>query len=309
MVRTDERAFADFVHDLDINGLSGRMAYVPATYRKTRDILFVYGQRSTLEQWQPIIMLLSRYGNVTAPDLPGFGGMDSFFKIGRRPTIDTYADYLAALVKLRYRRRKSVLIVAVGYGMVAATRMLARYPSIRNRTTGIISLGGWVRYDDLGFSPGKRSWRKFVYAIAGSFLGAATVRLLGCNSWMLPKIIKALGQDSGSAASASTAARVAAETDLWRQNDIRTYAYTTRELLQFDNCGRQLHVAFWHVPIGIRLQAARQQTEQRLRVAFSNVEVLPACTAVPLVIDQRTVKTLASPRLRRILAHPTPPLS
>ena len=85
----------------------------------------LYGHHSSLERVYGLAEDMSQYGNVTIPDYPGFGGMDSFYKIGMKPTLDNLADYLATFVKLRYRGKK-VTIVGMSLGFVIATRMLQR---------------------------------------------------------------------------------------------------------------------------------------------------------------------------------------
>src|SRR3954468_11091969 len=114
---------ADYIVPLNINGLDGRMLKLPAPATKQaqgREILFVYGHHSSLERWWGLVQVLNRYGAVTMPDMPGFGGMDSFYKIGRKPTIDNMADYLAAFIKLRYKRKK-IVIVGMSFGFAVAT--------------------------------------------------------------------------------------------------------------------------------------------------------------------------------------------
>src|SRR5438876_991720 len=101
---------ADFIVPLDMNGLSGRMLHMPAPKGKSGEALFVYGQHSSLERWWGLMQYMNRYAGVTAPDLPGIGGMESFYKIGKKPTVDNFADYLAAFVKLRYKNKKVIII-------------------------------------------------------------------------------------------------------------------------------------------------------------------------------------------------------
>src|SRR3954467_13947355 len=120
---------ADYILPLNINGLQGRMLRAPSNTNKKREILLVYGHHAALERWWSLVENLVQYGNVTMPDLPGFGGMESFSKINTKPTIDNFADYLAAFVKLRYQRKR-VTIYAISYGFVVVTRMLQRYPEI-----------------------------------------------------------------------------------------------------------------------------------------------------------------------------------
>ena len=90
------------------------------------------------------------------PDLPGFGGMDSFNSIGRTPTIDEYADYLAAFVKMRYRRKK-VTIIGISFGFVVATRMLQRYPELASKVDIVVSIVGFMHKTDFLFKSKQRS--------------------------------------------------------------------------------------------------------------------------------------------------------
>ncbi len=93
---------SDYIVRLNMNGMQGRMLKMPAPTSTSRSFLFIYGHHSSLERWWGVIQDLSQYGAVTMPDLPGFGGMDSFYKIGEKPTIDNYADYVAAFIKMEY---------------------------------------------------------------------------------------------------------------------------------------------------------------------------------------------------------------
>ena len=94
-MKTTLKQPADYIQPLNINGLEGRMLHVPAPPKKHREILLLYGHHAKLERWWSLVENLQQYGSVTMPDLPGFGGMDSFYRVHRRPTIDAFADYLA----------------------------------------------------------------------------------------------------------------------------------------------------------------------------------------------------------------------
>src|SRR5690349_17907325 len=101
---------AEYIVPLNMNGLKGRLLRLPPKKNKKREILLVYGHHSSLERMYSIAQVLNAYGAVTLPDLPGFGGMDSFYKIKEKPDIDTMADYLASVVKLRYKGRRITIL-------------------------------------------------------------------------------------------------------------------------------------------------------------------------------------------------------
>jgi len=141
----------DYIVPLNMNGLQGRMLSMPGPKGRNREILFVYGHHSSLERWFGLTQNLNRYGVVTMPDLPGFGGMDSFYKLGEQATIDNLADYLAAFIKMRYKRRR-VSIAGMSLGFVIVTRMLQRYPELAKKVDLLISLAGFAHKDDFTFS-------------------------------------------------------------------------------------------------------------------------------------------------------------
>ena len=149
------QAAADCIEPLYINGMRGRLLRAPATAAKKREMLLIYGHHALLERWWGLVENLQEYGNVTMPDLPGFGGMDSFFAIGKAPTIDNYADYLAAFVKMRYRRKR-VTVIGISFGFVVITRMLQRYPELTKKVDLVVSMVGFMHRDDFLFPPRRR---------------------------------------------------------------------------------------------------------------------------------------------------------
>jgi len=83
--------------------------------------------------------------------------MDSFYKIGRAPTLDAFADYLAAFIKMRYRNRR-VTIVGISFGFLVVTRMLQRYPELCKRIDLVVSIVGFMHRDDFTFPPRRRRY-------------------------------------------------------------------------------------------------------------------------------------------------------
>src|SRR5579863_9493933 len=119
MPKTSSKNLADYVVQLNINGLRGRMLRLPAK-RRNREILLIYGHHASLERFFGLAEMLNDYGAVTMPDLPGFGGMQSFYRLGITPSIDNLADYLATFIKLRYKRRR-LTIIGLSFGFTVVT--------------------------------------------------------------------------------------------------------------------------------------------------------------------------------------------
>ncbi len=290
---------------LDMNGLSGRVLQLPAPSGKTTEILFVYDQHSSLERWAGVAQFLNRYGAVTMPDLPGFGGMTSYYHIGGQPSIDNLADYLAAFVKLRYRRKR-VAIVGAGLGFAVATRMLQRCPELTKHVRLLAGLWGIVHYDDLRLPPRRLRLYRLLARVCAAWLPAKFITLAYLNRSMLSRM---LARQDSVLRLADPAARqeiIDHELALWQQNDLRTHAHTTHDRLKLDNCRSRIDVPVWYVALDKDPTIDPNRVEQHLHVTFSDVHIVSARHAYPLpniLAAPATVAALIPPALRRALAR------
>src|ERR1044071_4250114 len=139
-----------YISPLHVNGMNGRLMRLPAPKGKKRQILLLYGHHASLERLSGLAEVLNAHGSITMPDLPGLGGMDSFYKIGEKPTLDNYADYLASLIKLQYKRRK-VTIIAMSFSVPLIVRMMQKYPELARKVEMFVSISGFVRKDEFLF--------------------------------------------------------------------------------------------------------------------------------------------------------------
>jgi len=241
---------ADYIIPLNINGLDGRMLKAPASGKNKSEILLIYGHHALLERWWGLVQNLQAYGNVTMPDLPGFGGMDSFGKIGKKPTIDNFADYLAAFIKLRYRKNEKVKVYAISFGFTVVTRMLQKYPELVGRVSYLVSAVGFMHRDDFHMS---QRVRRFYIGITRTFATrpvAFFIRYFCLNSW----VIKSLYRHLPSAKKRFVEVEpmefeemMDFEVKLWQANDVRTHWMTTAEFLNLDNCSIRIALPVYHV--------------------------------------------------------------
>lgn len=270
--RTTTHAATDYIVPLDINGLQGRMLRFPSTTDKKREILFVYGHHSTLERWWGMIEDLGQYGNITAPDLPGFGGMDSFYKIGERPTLDNFADYLAAFIKLRYNKKR-ITIAGLSFGFLVVTRMLQRYPDIAKKVDILLSVVGFSHQEDLTFSKPRYMFYRYTSAFFEKKLPSVFFR----NVCLHPQVIRTVYGRTHNAkhkfegASKEDAKKlIDFEVHLWRCNEVRTYMYTSVLLLTVDNCKARVDLPVWHIAVEADQYFDNNLIEQHMRVIFSD---------------------------------------
>lgn len=284
------------------------MVCLPAPKGKHNEFLFVYGQHSSLERWWGLLQYVNRFGAVTAPDLPGFGGMESFYHIGRRPTLDNYADYLAAFVKLRYRRKK-VVIVGMSLGFVIATRMLQRYPELSKHVTMLVSLAGFTHHDDFVFGKRRYLFYRAIAMACSSWLPASFFRHTLLNRHVLSRTYHRTFQARHKFAAARDAEEhkhfMDVEIDLWHRNDVRTHARTLNELLTLDNCRQRVDVPVWHVSVDGDQYLDAHRVEQHLQIAFSDVHIVKSnlkSHAPSIIATADEAAPLIPARLRKVLA-------
>jgi pimeloyl-ACP methyl ester carboxylesterase len=291
-----------------MNGLEGRVLHMPHPKKNgKREILFVYGHHSSLERWWGVAQFLNRYCAVTMPDLPGFGGMDSFYKIGKKPTLDNFADYLAAYIKLRYKRRR-VTIVGMSFGFIVATRMLQRYPELTKKVDLLVSFAGFAHRDDFTFS----KWRWRLYRYGSGALTHRPVAFIFRHIALHPRALRLVYGRTHNAKE-KFAGIVGEELEeitrfeikLWHDNDVRTWAYTTVEFLQLDNCRVRIDMPVNHLAVEADRYFDNKLVEQHFRVIFSDFILLTtlklANHAPSVVADAKAAAVFVPPKLRRML--------
>ena len=270
---------ADYIVPLNINGLEGRMLHIPAPKGKRSDIeiMFIYGAHSSLERWWGLMQVLNDYAAVTMPDLPGFGGMDSFYTIGKKPTLDNLADYLAAFVKLRYKRKK-VIIAGMSFGFVVATRMLQRYPELTKKVELMVSIVGFAHHDDFIF-PQVRYYTYLTGTRILSWKVPATIfRYTLLQPWVLRNFYsrthnaKNKFKDVVDPVEKEYLNQV--EIGLWHDNDVQTWAYTVNEFMRFDNCGVKVALPVWHVGTTDDHFFDNSVVEQHMRIIFTDFKMV-----------------------------------
>ena len=302
---------ADYIQPLNINGLEGRVLHLPAQKPKHshREILFVYGHHSSLERWWGLAQSLNRYGAVTMPDLPGFGGMDSFYAIGKKPTIDNLADYLAAFIKLRYKRKK-LAIAGLSFGFVIVTRMLQRNPELAKKVTLLVSIVGFAHHEDFTFSRP----RYLLYLNGTRFLSryipSKIFRYVALNPFILRRFYGKTHNAKHKFAHATTPEEVAKlqdiEIGLWHDNDPRTWAFTCTEFFKFDNCTARVDLPVWHIGTENDHYFDNHVVEQHMQVIFKKFQhsMIDMKNHAPSVMaTEEEASILIPPALRRKLAR------
>lgn len=198
------------------------------------------------------MQLLNTRCHVTMPDLPGFGGMDSLYKIGKQATLDNIADYLADFIKQRYQPGDRFTIVGMSLGFVVVTRMLQRHPGLTAHVKKLVSLFGFSHKNDFVLPPNRRNfflWGSRVFALPGL---SHAYRALLLNRFVLKRAYhktpnareKFKGNSPG-----QQAENMAFEIKLWQESDLRTYMKTSAEFLTLDNTKVPVGLPVHHIAV------------------------------------------------------------
>jgi pimeloyl-ACP methyl ester carboxylesterase len=298
----------DFIVPLNINGLEGRMLRLPALKKNQPEILFVYGQHSSLERWWGIALELNKLGAITMPDLPGLGGMTPLYKIGKPATIDNMADYLATFIKLKYRNKK-LTIAAMSLGFVIVTRMLQKYPELTKKVTMLVSIVGFAHGSDLKFS----KKRMFIYRNASRLFAhkwpAIAFRYIALQPFVLRLIYHRTihaKEKFAQMAGDEFKRTMNTEIELWHINDIRTQFSNYLEMFSLDTTKIQVNLPVYHVAAKNDRYFDNGRVEEHLSRIYNDFQIFytTAPNHAPTVIA--TAKDAAPffpPPLRRILAQ------
>lgn len=302
------RNLAEYITPLRMNGMRGRMLRVPPSGRRKKEILLIYGHHASLERMFGLAEDLSQYGTVTIPDLPGFGGMESFYKLGSKPTIDNLADYLAAFLKLKYKKKR-VNIIAVSFGFLVVTRMLQKYPDLAKKVDILVSAVGFAHKTDFRASDKSRK----LYALIAKFYSLSVpawlLRYTVLTNPVLTHYYRAVAGRHSKLKDASIEERdkrIAFEVVLWQKNHLRTHMYTLNQMLEVDLCDMQVDLKVYHVGVRHDRYFNNHVVEQHLRVIYKDFEATPTSLSVhaPTVVATASeVAPFMPKKLRTILAR------
>ncbi|HLG90865.1 MAG TPA: alpha/beta hydrolase [Candidatus Saccharimonadales bacterium] len=306
MAKNAKKAAAD-VLPLYMNGLSGRMIKLAPPRGRRRQILLISGQHTSIERVYGLAEYLNRYGAVTSPDLPGFGGMDPFYKIGEKPTLDNMADYLAAFVKLRYKKNQRFTVIAISYGFSVVTRMLQRYPEITKRVDLLISLSGVTSKKDFKW---KRRNIVLLYSTAW-LLSKRLPAFLTSQAIIRSPIIRTLYRMAEKkhpklkdAKEVDRQKRIEFEVQLWKNNDFRTWVNSCITLLRLNLSGIHAELPVHHVSVDDDHYFNQIVVESHMRQIYKDFTLirtkLPAHTPTVLA-TAKDVAPYIPPKIRTLL--------
>ena len=306
MVKKRVKDYTKKIIELNINGLNGRMLYAPSFNKHKGEILLIYGHHSSIERMLGFAEELNKYGSITMPDLPGFGGMESFYKIHEKPTLDNLADYLLAFIKLRFKKRK-ITIIGMSFGFVIATRMLQKYPEITKQVSLIISVVGFAHKDDF-ILPKRIKWPLQIGAsIFSNKYPALLLKTFGLRKSIIKYCYLSMANHNSKLKDADIEERnkrIEFEIKLWQINDIRTYMDTGLTMFKLNNCNVQVDLPIYHIVVNSDRYFDNHRVEQHLAIIYNKVNVINSdqSTHAPTVVaTAKEASVFVPPEIRKLL--------
>lgn len=221
-----------YINKICINGMNGRHIVLPANDKKKEKhkIVVLGGQHSSAERLKGVLQFLQDYGQVNFIDLPGFGGMDSFYTIGKKPDIDNYANYLYSVFKV-LKLNKNINIFSISLSFQFLTRMFQLHPDSQDWIKKIIGLGIFADSTDFNIPPGKKNFIKVVANVGKTRPGAKLVDIIFVKTPLF-KITARLFAGIANKTKKERLAEAEMERHLWHVNDRKTHAQTALDMFK-----------------------------------------------------------------------------
>lgn len=300
------RPTSDYIFPMYMNGLHGRVLRMPANKKKKREILVIYGVHASIERMYGVAEVLSQYGTVTMPDLPGFGGMDSFYQIGEKPTLDAMADYLASFCMLRYKNRR-ITILGMSYGFLVVTRMLQKYPELAKKVDLLISVVGFAHKDDFKIKRRNYWTLRLVSALLMHKWPSAFVRHIILRPLPIKTMYRLVEKNHPKFMDGDREERdrrIAFEVHLWQCNDVQTYFYTGHDIFTADVTKHRVNLPVHHVAVDADRYFDNLTVEQHMRRIFTDYEQYDAKMpnhAPSTIATAKDAAPFIPPKIRQIL--------
>jgi pimeloyl-ACP methyl ester carboxylesterase len=296
-----------YIKPLVQDGMHGRVLHMAARQSsRKREILFIYGQHSSIERWWGLIQSLNVYGSVTVPDLPGYGGMDSLYVIGREPTFDELGDYLAVFIK-NYYGKKKISVVGLSIGFAIVTRALERHPELSKQVELLVSVVGFAHHDDFIFT--KR--RQAFYTYGSKLFLIRPLDLALKHVVFSPFVLRRAyhrsfnAKEKFSAVSGDEFKRTMdMELELWKVNDLRTWMRSNIEMFHLDNTKARVNLAVLHLSVRKDRYFDLRRVSKHYKQIFNKYDhiQLPTDTHGPSVIaTPEEAIVLIPPKLQALL--------
>ncbi len=307
MKQSGKKLPAGTIRRININGLSGRVLTIPKTNKSQKDveILLVYGMHSSLERWYTLANALSQFGNVTMPDLPGHGGMDSFYKIKMEPTLDNFGDYLATFIKLHYKNKRFI-VLGMSLGFEVVTNMLARYPELSSHVDLVVSGVGFTHHKDFKIKRINQAFLKTIGYIGSRRGMGLFMQYIIFNRFFVSIGFSIWGKKHLKKYNSLTKEQIhdysQIDINLWLLNDIRTRGYTAYQMFKSDLTYLHVPLPVHHIHVPDDQYFYRDQVKAHMSMIYTGYHEYLAnfvSHGSPLIADETEALTMFNRELQK----------
>ncbi len=225
---------SEYLEPISLGGLEGRLMHLPSTAK--RKIVFISGHHTAHERTYAIAQLLQDFGEVFAPDIPGFGGMNSLYSVDMDVTYDNFADYLYTFMKSQ-KLTSGITMFATSFGSQIVTRMLQKYPDAVEWIDDCIGFVGFGAGKDFNMNlPYKLGINAIIYP-ASTRPGAWVLQNVFFNPISMSIIMAVFSRAKAKMHSDDDNMKsnmIDMEKYLWEIGDARTHARTTISMFRDD---------------------------------------------------------------------------
>lgn len=223
------------ISQLEIFGLKGRLLRLKSKSPKHKQkIVLLSGLHTRHERMYGVADFLSRYGEVYAPDLPGFGGMDSFFSVNRQASADDYAEYIKDFLE-KYDLTSGVTIIPNSVASQFFIRMLHNYPETRTwfkKSVGLMAFADdnnfnipWVKQTGIDILVGAGRHKLGANLLSRTLLSKSFLEFVMKGLVLLRPKMKVGDKQRRREA-------IEMEVLLWTENDKRTHGVTAYDMFR-----------------------------------------------------------------------------
>lgn len=216
------------IRDIEIMGLKGRELIIDNPEIDDKNFLYLGGQHNLIEKLYPVADFLSEYGNVYFPDTPGFGGMDSFVKIGKPIDIDSYADYLHQYIL--DKDLKNIWLCSTSISTLFTIRLLQKYPELHPRINNVMALVGLAHGRDFAIAQHMKLPIIALCKFAQFRIGSSIAHAIGFNRYSFKILMWAIRRGHSKfneTKPEEIEQHMATEAKCWQVNDHQTHAKST----------------------------------------------------------------------------------
>lgn len=288
--------------------MNGRVLELPRPKKNSRDVLFIYGHHANLERMYSIAQSFNEQAGIIMPDLPGFGGMDSMYTIGMEPTLDNFADYLAAYIKLRFPNRKRFVVAGFSYGFPVITRLLQKYPDIAKQVDFVVSVAGFTKSSDFKFRRKNFVGLKYGSAFFARKLPAAFVKHIVLRKTWITMSYNFAAQTNPKMKVLDAEERpgmIDFEVVLWQCNDPRTYMKTGNNMFHLDLTNEKVDLPLHHVSVSGEQYFDADRVDANMKKIYTKVTVhnVKMEAHMPTIIEEPEQAGQVIPKsIRKIVA-------